>query len=151
MHTPVAAGHDIFDHELMRTYLGEFAKELKIDVDYFLSLGSSPTNHGGFNMTALALRGSRFRNGVSRIHGGVAARMSAYQWPQIPPEENPVGYVTNGVHVPTFLAREWANLFDMRFGGGWRNELLNHHFWEHTSMRSRTTATGACCSHCAAR
>ncbi len=131
MHTPVAAGHDIFDNALMRTYFSDFAKELKIDMEHFLSLGASPTNQGGFNMTALALRGSRFRNGVSRIHGTVASRMSAYQWPQIPAEENPVGYVTNGVHVPTFLAREWANLFDMRFGGGWHNELLSRHFWEH--------------------
>ncbi len=130
MHTPVAAGHDIFDPALMRTYFGEFVKELKIDVEYFLSLGSTPTNHGGFDMTALALRGSRFRNGVSRIHGGVASRMSAYQWPQISPEENPVGYITNGVHVQTFLARDWANLFDMRFGSGWHNELLNRGFWE---------------------
>jgi starch phosphorylase len=61
----------------------------------------------------------------------VASRMDAYIWPQIPPEENPVGCITNGVHVPTFLAREWANLFDMRFGSGWRNELLNDEFWKH--------------------
>jgi starch phosphorylase len=130
-HTPVPAGHDIFDHHLMSTYFEEYAKELGTDMDYFLSLGSSPNNQGGFNQTSLALRGSRFRNGVSRIHGSVAARMASYIWPQIPPEENPMGYVTNGVHVPTFLAREWANLFDMRFGGGWRNELLNPEFWEH--------------------
>src|SRR6185436_18060595 len=74
MHTPVAAGHDIFDHTLMRTYFGEFVQELRIDMDHFLSLGSTPTNQGGFNMTALALRGSRFRNGVSRIHGSVSSR-----------------------------------------------------------------------------
>src|SRR6266566_633536 len=54
MHTPVPAGHDIFDHSLMRTYFGEFTKELKIDHEHFLSLGASPTNQGGFNMTALA-------------------------------------------------------------------------------------------------
>jgi starch phosphorylase len=129
-HTPVPAGHDIFDHALMATYFGEFARELRIDLDRLLELGSSPTNQGGFNQTSLALRGSRFRNGVSRIHGGVASRMSAYIWPQIPIDENPMGYITNGVHVPTFLAREWTNLFDMRFGGGWRNELLNPDYWE---------------------
>ncbi len=129
-HTPVPAGHDIFDRTLMERYFGHELAGLGLSMDKLFSLGSSPSNQGGFNMTALALRGSRFRNGVSRIHGDVASRMAAYIWPQIPPEENPVGCVTNGVHVPTFLAREWANLFDMRFGGGWRNELLNETFWE---------------------
>ncbi|MHB1143210.1 MAG: alpha-glucan family phosphorylase [Sulfuricaulis sp.] len=130
-HTPVPAGHDIFDHALMDRYFGHQLKALGLDRDKLFSLGSSPDSQGGFNMTALALRGSRFRNGVSRIHGNVASRMDAYIWPQIPPEENPVGCITNGVHVPTFLAREWSNLFDMRFGGGWRNELLNEEFWKH--------------------
>jgi len=129
-HTPVPAGHDIFDHQLMGAYFSGKVKGLGIRLEDLLGLGSSPTNQGGFNMTALALRGSRFRNGVSRIHGGVASRMAAYIWPQIEPDENPVGYITNGVHVPTFLAREWANLFDMRFGGGWRNELLNVNYWQ---------------------
>ena len=129
-HTPVPAGHDIFDHEFMREYFGAFVRELGVDMGHFLSIGSSPASQGGFNQTALALRGSRFRNGVSRIHGGVASQMAAYVWPQVPPEENPMGYITNGVHVPTFLAREWINLLDMRMGGGWRNELLNEQFWE---------------------
>jgi starch phosphorylase len=129
-HTPVPAGHDIFDHKLMQAYFSRFTRELGIDMEHFLSLGATPDSQGGFNQTALALRGSRFRNGVSRIHGGVASRMASYIWPQIGPNENPVGYITNGVHVPTFLAREWANLFDMRFGGGWRNELLNEAYWQ---------------------
>ena len=129
-HTPVPAGHDIFDHKLMHAYFSGFAHELGIGMEHFLSLGATPDSQGGFNQTALALRGSRFRNGVSRIHGSVASRMASYIWPQIEPDENPVGYITNGVHVPTFLAREWVNLFDMRFGGGWRNELLNEAYWQ---------------------
>jgi glycogen phosphorylase len=128
-HTPVAAGHDIFDHSLMRTYFSEFVIELGIDFDEFLQLGMSAGNKGAFNQTALALRGSRFHNGVSRIHGSVASHMESYIWPQVPYDENPIKYVTNGVHVPTFLAREWANLFDMRFGGEWRNELLSDEYW----------------------
>ena len=59
-------------------------------------------------MTALAIRGSRYQNGVSRIHGGVSAKMLKDFWPQADPQENPLGYVTNGVHVATFLAPEWA-------------------------------------------
>ena len=68
-------------------------------------------------MTALALRGSRFHNGVSRIHGEVASvRWSARSGRRYRPRRIPMTHVTNGVHVPTFLAREWCNLFDMRFG-----------------------------------
>ena len=129
-HTPVAAGHDIFDHQLFGNYFKEYSKQLGIGLEQLIELGGSPSNHGGFNMTALALRGSRFHNGVSRIHGSVASSMEGYIWPQIPHKENPVGYVTNGVHVPTFLAREWANLFDMRFDREWRNELRNEAYWE---------------------
>lgn len=129
-HTPVPAGHDVFDYQLMQSYFADWPKQLGIAADHFLSLGSTPSSQGGFNQTALALRGSRFRNGVSKIHSSVASNMAAFIWPQIAFEENAVGYVTNGVHVPTFLAREWANLFDMRLGGGWRNELLNTSYWD---------------------
>lgn len=129
-HTPVPAGHDTFDHAQMQTYFADLPRELGIDMDTFLLLGASPATQGGFTQTALALRGSRFRNGVSKIHGNVAARMAGYVWPQIPWEDNPLGHITNGVHVPTFLAREWVSLFDMHFGGGWRNELLNEAFWD---------------------
>ncbi len=127
-HTPVVAGHDIFDESLMAHYFSQYLDNLGIDLAHFMSLGSTPDNHGSFNMTALALRGSRFHNGVSRIHGEVASQMEGYIWPQVPHNENPVSYVTNGVHVPTFLAREWVNLFDMRFRE-WRNELINEEYW----------------------
>lgn len=129
-HTPVAAGHDIFDHNLISAYFADYIKELGIDMHEFLQIGASPSNQNGFNQTALALRGSRFHNGVSRIHGRVASQMESYIWPQIPHRENPIRYVTNGVHVTTFLAREWMNLYDMRFGREWRNELMNDAYWE---------------------
>ncbi len=129
-HTPVPAGHDVFDHHLVSTYFAEYIDELGIEMPEFLKLGASMMGEGTFNQTALALRGSRFHNGVSGIHGGVASRMESYIWPQIPPEDNPIKHVTNGVHVPTFLAREWANLLDMRCGGSWRNKLLDEDFWE---------------------
>ena len=127
-HTPVAAGHDIFERERMTHYFTEYVKSLGIELKDFLDLGTNPSNHGSFNMTSLALHGSRFHNGVSRIHGSVASRMEGYVWPQIPHDENPISYVTNGVHVPTFLAREWVNLFDMRFSE-WRNALLDKEYW----------------------
>ncbi len=129
-HTPVSAGHDIFEQSVMEQYLSRYIlDELKIPLDAFLRLGSTPENNHTFNMTAFALRGSRFHNGVSKIHGEVASKMEGYIWPQIPANENPMSYVTNGVHVPTFLAREWVNLFDTRFSD-WRNELLNENYWQ---------------------
>jgi starch phosphorylase len=128
-HTPVPAGHDVFDHPLMRHYFAQFVGGLGISIEQLLDLGATPAAQGGFNMTALAVRGSRFQNGVSRVHGRVAAEMLGYMWPQIPHEENPVGYVTNGVHVTSFLGREWRTLFDLTFGNEWRRELTNEDFW----------------------
>jgi starch phosphorylase len=129
-HTPVPAGHDIFAHGLIEHYFTGFCESLGISMPDFLTLGSTPTSQGGFNMTALALRGSRFHNGVSKIHGEVASRMEAYIWPQVAPEDNMIKYVTNGVHAQTFLAPEWSNLFDMEFGREWRNQLLNEEYWQ---------------------
>jgi starch phosphorylase len=128
-HTPVAAGHDIFEPDLIQHCLSEHLQELNMDIDAFLKLGHSNNNHSSFNMTAFALRGSRLHNGVSRIHGSIASKMESYVWPEIPPEENPITYITNGIHVPTFLAREWVNMFDSRYSN-WHNELCNPEFWD---------------------
>lgn len=128
-HTPVEAGHDVFSYELMSHYLGPLTGQLGIGWDDFFALGSSASAQGGFNMTALAFRGSRLHNGVSRIHGGVASEMEGYVWPQIDKDENPVGYVTNGVHVGSFLAPEWRTLFDMEFGHEWRSRLVEQDYW----------------------
>jgi len=126
-HTPVPAGHDIFDRQLVEKYLGPAARDLGLEFDQIYHLGLN--SGGGFNMTCLALRCSRFHNGVSRIHGLVASEMEAVLWPQIPFRENPITHITNGVHLQTFLAREWVSLFDLRFDD-WRNELLNEDYWE---------------------
>jgi starch phosphorylase len=128
-HTPVPAGHDVFERALIEPYLADFAHALGIGTDELLALGRSPGEEASFNMTSLGLRGSRFHNGVSRIHGEVASRMEAYHWPQIPPEENPIGYVTNGVHVMTFLASEWVMFFDSR-SRGWRDRMTDRRFWQ---------------------
>ena len=128
-HTPVPAGHDIFDTPLFETYFRGFAESLGVSMRELLALGSVPEPNGSFNMTTLALKGSRFHNGVSRIHGEVASVMERAVWPQIPPEENPMTHITNGVHMRTFLASEWYNLFDMRFDE-WHDELLNADYWE---------------------
>ena len=128
-HTPVAAGHDVFDHNVVRHFMADHIADLHISMEEFLALGASPSGEQRFNMTALALRGSRFQNGVSEIHGRVASEMEGYIWPQIDPTENPIGHVTNGVHVPTFLAREWVTYFNQNFSGSWPNEFLNADYW----------------------
>ena len=128
-HTPVPAGHDVFPHELMRQYFPRLIEDLGVSEEILFALGASPQNAHGFNQTALALRASRFHNGVSAVHEGVAARNEGFIWPAIAPAENPVGHVTNGVHTHTYLATSWVNLFDLRFGRQWRNELCNPDFW----------------------
>ena len=128
-HTPVPAGHDVYGQAQMSTYFGDLIAKLEVSESRFLGLGAGERNPHGFNMTALALRGSRFHNGVSRIHGEVASLMEAYIWPQVPAEENPIGHVTNGVDVDTFLGRSWVALFDMYKGVGWRVKPADTAFW----------------------
>ena len=116
-HTPVAAGHDAFELDLMVTHVSQdFIRELGVPVERLLELGQRAARPRLFNMTRLALNGARRMNGVSRIHGAVSARLCADHWPEVPPEENPVGYVTNGVHVPTFLHQTWSRFFDRELG-----------------------------------
>jgi starch phosphorylase len=130
-HTPVAAGHDVFPHHLIHGYFKDMdmVAKLCMSEERFLALGASPHTPHGFNMTCLALRGSRFHNGVSRIHGRVASEMEAHLWPQVPPEENPLGYVTNGVFLCSMLGPSWLALLEMYLGRGWRGRLTDEAFW----------------------
>ena len=128
-HTPVPAGHDHFGSDLVWAYFERHAAELGVGRDELLALGRETPGASDFNMTALAIRGSRFHNGVSRIHGEVSSRICAGMWPQIEAEENPISYVTNGVHVPTFLAQEWHEVFERYLGFGWGHRLCNGDFW----------------------
>lgn len=128
-HTPVPAGHDHFHDEMVAEYFHHCCTLVGIPKEAMLALGYDPDNPREFNMTALAVRGSRFQNGVSRIHGDVSSRICSKFWPEIQPEENPMDYITNGVHVSTFLAEEWVELFDKFLGGEWRNHVSNSEFW----------------------
>jgi starch phosphorylase len=127
-HTPVPAGHDHFSEEMMAAYFEQFHGELKLSREQFLALGRTDGSRE-FNMTTLAVHGSRFQNGVSRIHGGVSSRILSSLWPQIEPEDNPVDHVTNGVHVPTFLAQEWGDVFDRYLGFDWSQNACDVAFW----------------------
>ena len=128
-HTPVAAGHDAFGVELIVQHLEGFIRELGVPVERVLELARAPSAPGLFNMTRLALNGTRHVNGVSRIHGAVSARLLADEWPEVRPEDNPVGFITNGVHVPTFLHQRWMEFFDRELGGEWRERLRDPDFW----------------------
>ena len=128
-HTPVPAGHDHFPEEMIRHYFSGWCHELGITSDQLMALGAEP-GKTDLNMTSLALRGSRHHNGVSRIHGDVSADICRYLWPQIEPYENPMDYVTNGVHLSTFLAPEWFETFERYLGIGWRERQTEHASWE---------------------
>lgn len=127
-HTAVPAGHDHFSETMMETYFKEFYHDLKITHKEFMDLGHIPETTD-FNMTALAIRGTRSHNGVSKIHGGVSANICRGLWPQIEPKENPLTYITNGIHVPTFLAQEWFTMFDRHLGQEWRNKICDTEYW----------------------
>jgi starch phosphorylase len=148
-HTAVPAGHDHFAESTITQYFESYCRDVGIPLQELLALGRNGTS-GDFNMTALAVRASRFQNGVSRIHGGVSSRMLQEFWPEVPEEESSVGYITNGVHVTTFLAPEWSDLFDRFLGIGWTQRLHqpdcmarladipDHIFWSvHQYLKSR--------------
>lgn len=128
-HTPVPAGHDQFPDSTVVPYLKSCFADLSAAAERLAGLARPPAG-GDFNMTALAIRGSRYHNGVSRIHGSVSARMLKDFWPQVSAEENPLGHVTNGVHVATFLAPEWGEVLDRFLGVGWMHRLGYPGIWE---------------------
>ncbi len=128
-HTPVPAGHDYFDEAMAWRYFEPLCREMGLERGAFLALGRAGEG-SEFNMTTLATRGSRHQNGVSRIHGSVSSQILHDVWPQIDPADNPVGYVTNGVHVPTFLASEWSDLFERFLGFDWTQRMTDVSFWK---------------------
>lgn len=128
-HTAVPAGHDQFADDMIAAYFPGAGAAAPLERNALLALGRMPALRD-FNMTALAVRGSRFRNAVSRLHRQVTAQMLQALWPEIPPDEIPLDYVTNGVHVPTFLQLEWAEIFDRFLGPGWGQRLDSRTTWD---------------------
>jgi len=101
-HTPVPAGNEVFGEELVLRYVGGLADDAGIDADELLALGRFEGD-GGFGLTPLALRLSSYANGVSALHGEVAREMWASLWPHRNGDEPPIGHITNGVHLGTWL------------------------------------------------
>lgn len=128
-HTPVPAGHDLFDEDLMRVYMSHYHERLKISWEEFMKLGRvNPEDK--FSMSILAANVSQEINGVSRLHGKVSQEMFANLWNGYFPEENHIGYVTNGVHYKTWTAKEWRLLYEKEFGPGFLEDLSNPEYWE---------------------
>jgi starch phosphorylase len=126
-HTPVPAGHDAFLFHMMDEYFGRFWHEMGISREQFLALGE----YGGrFNMTVLASRLSGQSNGVSRIHGDVSRRMWQPVWPGRPVEQVPIGAITNGVHVPSWISTEIKGLFAEYLGTEWEERHDAQALWD---------------------
>jgi len=123
-HTPVPAGNDRFPPDLIQAYFEDYARRLGLAFKVLLALGrEDPRNDAEhFCMTVLALKLSRFNNGVSKLHGVVSRKMWNRVWNQYPVEDVPIGAITNGVHVPTWVAQDMATLFDRYLGANWRED-----------------------------
>jgi len=130
-HTPVPAGHDTFSEDLMRVYMPYFAEKLNISWEKFMNLGRFVENdyNEKFSMSVLAFKFSQEVNGVSRIHGRVSQEMFCKLYPGYFPSELHVGYVTNGVHYPSWASKSWQQLYNKEFGEGFINDQSNPDFW----------------------
>lgn len=131
-HTPVPAGNEIFDAALAARYLKPLADGMGLPVEEVLGWGRfrpmDPAEPLG--MTVLSLRIAAFANGVSRLHEKTSRTLWKSIFPDLPMEDIPIGHVTNGVHLPTWISREHAALYDRYLGPGWQEEPDNAKAWE---------------------
>ncbi len=132
VHTPVPAGHDYFDEGLFGKYMGGYPQRLGISWDEFIGMGrTNPDDHGEkFCMSTFACNTCQEVNGVSMLHGKVSQKMFANIWGGFFPEENHVGYVTNGVHFPTWAATEWRKVYSKYFDKNFMSDQSNQKIWE---------------------
>ena len=130
IHTPVAAGNDAFSFELIDRGFDGYWGSLGLEQQEFHRLGSADHGWGPvFSMPALALRFTSGRNGVARLHGATSRAIWNDLWPEVPTEEVPIGHVTNGVHVATWVASEIQELFDKALPDDWRERLDDLDLW----------------------
>ena len=132
VHTPVPAGHDYFDEGLFGKYMGGYPAKLGITWDEFIGMGrTNPDDHNErFCMSTFACNTCQEVNGVSKLHGWVSQKMFAPIWNGYYPEENHVGFVTNGVHFPTWAATEWKQLYGKHFDKNFMSDQSNQSIWE---------------------
>jgi len=129
-HTPVPAGHDVFPSYMIEHYFNGYWEQIGLSREAFLQLGQHPDMPGaGFNMTALAMRMAAHLNGVSREHSSVTRRMWKPLWPGLPEDLIPIRSVTNGVHVPTWIAPELNHLYSKYLGPDWADRSDDPAIW----------------------
>ncbi len=131
-HTPVPAGHDRFSSEMIEEHLGPLSDSLGISHDQLMGLGRvEPNNQGeSFCMTVLGLKLSRRANAVSSLHGQISRRMWSDLWPWRSQEEVPIGHITNGVHIPSWLAFQMHQLYDRHFPADWERRMGEPEVWQ---------------------
>ncbi len=132
VHTPVPAGHDYFDEGLFGKYMSGYAQQLGITWDELMDMGriNPGDKNERFCMSTFACNTCQEVNGVSWLHGKVSQDMFSGIWKGYYPEENHVGYVTNGVHFPTWVASEWKNLYTKKFDKSFLGDQSNQSIWE---------------------
>jgi starch phosphorylase len=141
-HTPVPAGIDVYDRDLMERYFSSFAKECGVSFDELMSLGRAPQNEDGsasFNMAIMGFNLAGRANAVSELHGEVSRAMFGHLWPQVPVGEVPITSVTNGVHTSSWLGPEMTEVLGRRLPPGWAEsgqapwdrivEIPDHELW----------------------
>ncbi|MEM7336778.1 MAG: alpha-glucan family phosphorylase [Chloroflexota bacterium] len=130
-HTPVPAGHDAFNYHIVDKYFSGFWDKLGISREEFLSLAAHQEPWGmAFNMTVLALKLSGQANGVSKLHGQVSRNMWQVVWPEHAETDIPIRSITNGIHIPTWVAGEMHYIFDKYLGPGWRENRDDPTLWQ---------------------
>jgi glycogen phosphorylase/synthase len=131
-HTPVPAGHDYFEEDLMRAYIAHYPDRLKISWNQLMNLGKMHPDKAGekFSMSCLAVNLSQEVNGVSRLHGKVSRQMFVDMWKGYMHEEVPIGYVTNGVHIPTWISKSWRELYHKEFDPDFYLKQEDRSLWE---------------------
>ncbi|HBL74348.1 MAG: hypothetical protein A2W90_19695 [Bacteroidetes bacterium GWF2_42_66] len=129
-HTPVPAGHDSFHDDLFKRYMAKYPAKVGLSWDEFVSLGKADPKEDHFNMSYLACNLSQGINGVSRLHGDVSKEVLKPLYNGFLPEELEIGYVTNGVHYSTWVAKEWRQLHQKYFGEGFPGDQLDAAVWE---------------------
>ncbi|KJH71608.1 alpha-glucan family phosphorylase [Aliterella atlantica] len=131
-HTPVPAGHDVFSPDLMDSYFAHYWSGLGLSREQFLALGARRLGDPWepFGMTVLALRMCRAANGVSQLHGEVSRKMWTVMYPERPENKVPIGYITNGVHAPTWTAPLLSDLYAQYLGADWKTRAIDPAMWE---------------------
>ncbi|MCF8337591.1 MAG: alpha-glucan family phosphorylase [Bacteroidales bacterium] len=131
-HTPVPAGHDAFDEDILRRYIPHYANRLNLNWDTFMGLGRrDPEDHNqNFSMSILAINLSQEVNGVSKLHGQISRDMFKDMYPGYLSEELHIGYVTNGVHYANWTSGSWRKLHNETFGKDWKKEMANPDIWK---------------------